>query len=194
MSDFCCPKKSMFHCAWCNSANTYITMKNTNNGMKKVIDYDNYDHEHYGYEHKFPNGLLPYPFPPKSDPKEMIDHSRPFFVIIKCDDCDRYSSVKSVFCKMCHHHDVIVKKIYDKIHPDDLFDMTPLKDYVCKFCKHHKPEPYCEHSWIRVSGEIFSECTVSNLVCKKCGKKKTTYSNQDTYLNPWASDDFSYKY
>ena len=176
MSDFGCPKKSMFTCAWCHSKNTFITMKNA----------DYYDHYCYN-EHKFPNGLLPYPMP---YPEEKINYSKPFFVIIKCDDCYKFSSVKSIICKVCHHTEVSIKKISNGIDPEEFFDFKPHDEQVCKHCKYHKPVPYCEHSWIRVSGERFSECNVFNLVCKKCGKKKTTYSNQDTYLNPWTADEF----
>ena len=170
MSDFNYSKKSMFYCAWCDSQHTFI-------GMKKVIDS----------KPKFPYGLLPYP---NQIIDEKIDYSHPFFVIIKCDDCHKYSSVKSILCKTCNHNDVFVKKIFDKIHPDDLFDMTELHEYVCKHCNHFKPVTYCEHSWVKVSGEIFSECTVYNLVCKKCRKKKSTYSNQDTYLEPWSTNEY----
>lgn len=181
MQHLYCPKKSMFYCAWCNSHHTYSIMKNTQDFIRKDIDDCFYN------QHKFPNGLLPYPSYLEHD---EIRYQHPFSIIIKCEDCHKYSSVKSVVGIMCKHKDVIIRKIYNKFDPEDIFNMEHLYDYKCSTCKHSKPITYCEHSWVRVSGERFSECTVSNLVCTKCGKKKTSYSNQDTYLNPWNRDEF----
>lgn len=183
MQKIYCPKKSMFNCAWCYSHNTYILMKNDYNGIKKEIYDDFFD----SYP-KFPNGLLPYPpYKPEID----IDYTRPFVIIIKCDDCKKYSCAKSVICKTCKHRDIHILKMYSKMNLDDICDLTYDFYYECKNCKYYKPESYCEHKWIKVSGEIFSECTVSNLVCNKCGKKKTKYSNEDTYMKPWSNDEFS---
>lgn len=203
MNNLYCPKKSNFPCAWCSSRHTVIVSSDE----RKYPPFPPYHPEFNPFPDHFPgvNPFRPYPhdedyrfyqkkpwgkkgihcddyrFPPKKhDPHNFIIH---------CHDCNKYSNVKSVFCKYCRNHETIITRVGPHIDPDEIFNPKHLDDYVCKLCKYN-PHKHCNHEWVKHSGEIFSECTAINFVCIHCGEKKTTYSNQDK--DPFGRDDYDF--
>jgi len=199
MQPLYCPKKSPYPCAWCNSHHTYIVSSDERNPPfvpkpSFVPEWDPEDHRLYGKKKNRRFSEEPfYPdprfnpwhvdpfgprYPDEFNPLKPKKHD-PHNFVIHCDDCHKYSNVKSVFCKICRKHDTIVTKIGPYVNPDDIFNPKHIHDYICNTCKIDPPYHPCNHNWVKHSGEIFSECTAINFVCSKCGEKKTTYSNQD---------------
>jgi hypothetical protein len=187
---FYCPKKSMYSCAWCHHHNTVIVSSNEKVTPKYPFDpdfpYDPEDYKLYGKHKKdemyhYPHCKIPDPFHPKRNPLNLI---------IKCLDCERYSNVRFLRCKSCMNSVMKIIKIGPYIHPEDIFEPVMNDNFVCDGCKYTPPHVHCDHHWVKHSGEIFSECTAANLVCTKCGCKKTRLSNEDR--DPFGRDDYDF--
>ena len=198
MQPFYCPKEK-YHCAWCNSRHTTVVLSNQHKEedyrfYKKMDEslrkpkmhihmkdfyprtyqdddiYPNFHPKKYPDIHPYPE---PFPFPPNKFKK------LPLNVIIRCDDCYKYTNIKEVSCRQCKKVEVVSVRIGGHIDPEEIFGQSIYTDHLCASCKYPMPPP-CDHDWVKHSGEIFSECTAINFVCRFCGAKKTKYSNEDT--------------
>jgi hypothetical protein len=198
MNNLYCPKKSNHSCAWCNSRHTVIVSSDERkyppfppefNPFPKYPHPHDEDNRFYGKKYwnkKKPCCDEDYGFP------HVIKKHNPNNFIIHCHDCNKYSNVKSLYCRYCHNHETVITRIGPHIDPDVLFNPKYLEDFVCRICRHNPPKPPCRHEWVKHSGEIFSECTAINFICTLCGEKKTTYSNQDR--DPFGRDNYDFYY
>ena len=177
MDKLYCPKKSFFNCAWCSSSHTTVVSANPKGYPRMFPDYiDEFDHRRFYKEDHFDG------FPYNIYPDDRKVNNK-FPLIIHCLDCYKYSKVDQIKCRICRHNEIKISRLESKIDLDIIFN--PIEDNICSMCKMCPPTPYCEHKWVRHSGEIFSSCVAINLVCTKCGAKKTKTSNDDR-------DPFSY--
>lgn len=192
---FYCPKKSMYSCAWCHHHNTVIVSSN-----EKVSKYPP---PKYPFDIEPPNSYDDYKLYGKHNVDDlyhyphwkipgMFPHHKPnpLNIIIKCLDCEKYSNVRFIKCRTCERNVMKITKIGPYLHPEDIFEPVINDNYQCESCKYSHYTPSCDHIWVKHSGEIFSECTAVNLVCTKCGCKKTRLSNEDK--DPFGRDDFDF--
>lgn len=206
MQPFYCPK-SKYHCAWCSGRNTTIVLNNQHqeedhklyskkkwdDGMRKTkMDIHMKDFYPRTYtDSMFPFKPQPFPdFPDEMRPPQDFPGLDPFYpnrfkklplnVIIRCNDCYKFTNVKEVRCKQCKKTEVITVRISSTIDPDEVFEPKLMEEHICSSCKYSNSlPPPCDHEWVKHSGEIFSECTAINLYCRFCGAKKVRYSNDD---------------
>ncbi len=192
---FYCPKKSIYSCAWCHQ-NTTVIVSSNEMLPKYPFDHDPFEHDHsnpfndhklYGKHnvddlYHYPHWKIPEMFPPHKQ--------KHLNIIIKCLDCEKYSNVKILKCRSCERNEMKITKIGRYLHPEDIFEPVTNENYLCDTCQYVHHIPICDHKWVLHSGERFSECTAVNLVCTKCGCKKTKLSNEDK--DPFGRDDYDF--
>ena len=162
MQPFYCPK-SKYHCAWCSSRNTTIVMSNQNSqedykfyskkkwedGMRKPkMDIHMKDFYPRTYtDSMFPFKPHPFPdFPDEMRPAHDFSGLDPFpsnrfkkfplNVIIRCNDCYKFTNVKEVCCNQCKKIEVITVRISSTIEPDEVFEPKLMEEYICNSCKY----------------------------------------------------------
>lgn len=176
-----------YNCAWCNSIRTTIVSNNKPSILPinpPILDED-YNFKSFK-KNKWENDFYFPPLPsilippsPNTFPNKSTD------IVIRCNDCNKTSLVKSLNCKLCFKNEIVIVKISSGLLTDYYGEnyARPINNHVCNECKFKSTLQICKHSWVGTSGELFSEGLSKNLICTKCGRKRVTYPQNST--NPF---------
>lgn len=169
-----------YHCSWCMCNN--ITVVSVNKKKNRYFDKSKLSL----FEDIYPEPLellVPDRFYPIPLPGENRLHS----IIIKCNECFRYSNIKNIICKLCKKEEFKYIRIENFSDPDYIFD-NDFENHFCEKCKY--PFKMCNHVWIKKSCQAFLETFATELECRYCGQKKYSYSS--VIAEPNNSEDYGF--